>query len=126
MVVTNGIERAIQYFQAISDYLQQRKYRNQALVPFSCEHEYGGARMGEASLNGLPSARRSPSGSRMCVDKTLSGIKAVYLVPKLPAPEEEALSKGILDAMDLDRAPGLRSRRCRRSWCGTRTARSAQ
>ena len=30
MVVTGGIERAIQYYHAISDYLQERKSRNQA------------------------------------------------------------------------------------------------
>ena len=56
MVVTNGIE-AIQYYHAISDYLQERKSRYQALVAFSGEHEYGGAKVSEASLNGLPSAQ---------------------------------------------------------------------
>ena len=34
MVVTNGIERAIQYFHAICDYLKERKSRYQAIVPF--------------------------------------------------------------------------------------------
>ena len=63
MVVTNGIERAIQYYHAISDYLAERKSRYQALVAFSGEHEYGGVKLSEASLNGLPSAR-SPTGSR--------------------------------------------------------------
>jgi type I restriction enzyme R subunit len=41
MVVTNGIERAIQYFHAIRDYLKERKSRYQAIVAFSGEHEFG-------------------------------------------------------------------------------------
>ncbi len=57
MVVTNGIERAIQYYHAISDYLAERKSRYQALVAFSGEHEYGGVKLSEASLNGLRSAQ---------------------------------------------------------------------
>ena len=106
MVVTNGIERAIQYFHAISDYLRERKSRYQALVAFSGEHEYGGAKVSEASLNGLPSARIAerfqedpyrflvcadkfqtgydePLLHTMYVDKTLSGIKAVQTLSRL-------------------------------------------
>ena len=56
MVVTNGIERAIQYHHAIRDYLAERKSRYRALVAFSGEHEMGGAKVTEASLNGLPSS----------------------------------------------------------------------
>ena len=69
MVVTNGIERAIQYHRAIRDYLAERKSRYQALVAFSGEHELGGAKVTEASLNGLPSSqiaarfRRIPTAS---------------------------------------------------------------
>ena len=37
MVVTNGIERAIQYFHAIRDYLQERKSQYRAVVAFSGE-----------------------------------------------------------------------------------------
>ena len=54
MVVTSGIERAIQYFHAIRDYLTERKSPYQAIVAFSGEHEYGGAKVTEASLNGFP------------------------------------------------------------------------
>ena len=57
MVVTTGIERAIQYFHAIRDYLTERKSRYQAIVAFSGEHEYGGAKVTEASLNGFPSSQ---------------------------------------------------------------------
>ena len=106
MVVTNGVERAIQYFHAIRDYLQERKSRYQALVAFSGEHEYGGAKVSEASLNGLPSARIAerfpedpyrflvcadkfqtgydePLLHTMYVDKTLTGIKAVQTLSRL-------------------------------------------
>ena len=55
MVVTSGIERAIQYFHAIRDYLRERKSPHRAIVAFSGEHEYGGAKVTESSLNGFPS-----------------------------------------------------------------------
>ena len=106
MVVTNGIERAIQYYHAISDYLAERKSRYQALVAFSGEHEYGGVKLSEASLNGLPSVQIAdrfqedpyrflvcadkfqtgydePLLHTMYVDKTLSGIKAVQTLSRL-------------------------------------------
>ena len=106
MVVTNGIERAVQYYHAIRDYLQERKSRYQALVAFSGEHELGGAKVTEASLNGLPSARIAerfredpyrflvcadkfqtgydePLLHTMYVDKTLSGIRAVQTLSRL-------------------------------------------
>ena len=106
MVVTNGIERAIQYYHAIRSYLKERKSQYQALVAFSGEHEYGGAKVSEASLNGLPSTqiagrfREDPYRFLVCadkfqtgydepllhtmyVDKTLSGIKAVQTLSRL-------------------------------------------
>ena len=106
MVVTNGIERAVQYHRAIRDYLAERKSRYQALVAFSGEHELGGAKVTEASLNGLPSSqiaarfREDPYRFLVCadkfqtgydepllhtmyVDKTLSGIKAVQTLSRL-------------------------------------------
>ena len=106
MVVTNGIERAIQYYHAIRDYLQQRKSRYRALVAFSGEHEFGGEKVSEASLNGFPSGKIAaqfqedpyrflvcadkfqtgydePLLHTMYVDKTLSGIKAVQTLSRL-------------------------------------------
>ncbi|OIQ56126.1 type-1 restriction enzyme R protein [Moorella thermoacetica] len=55
MVVTCGIERAIQYFHAFQAYLAERKSPYRAIVAFSGEHEYGGQQVTEASLNGFPS-----------------------------------------------------------------------
>ena len=106
MVVTNGIERAIQYFHAIRDYLKERKSRYQAIVAFSGEHEYGGRKVSEPTLNGFPSNkiaerfRADPYRFLVCadkfqtgydepllhtmyVDKTLSGIKAVQTLSRL-------------------------------------------
>ena len=106
MVVTNGIERAIQYFHAIRDYLTECKSRFRAIVAFSGEHEFGGAKVTEASLNGFPSSqiagkiREEPFRFLVCadkfqtgydepllhtmyVDKTLSGIQAVQTLSRL-------------------------------------------
>ncbi len=106
MVVTNGVQRAIQYFHAIRDYLEARKSPYNAIVAFSGEHEYGGEKVTEASLNGFPSGRiakkiqEDPYRFLVCadkfqtgyderllhtmyVDKTLSGIKAVQTLSRL-------------------------------------------
>ena len=106
MVVTNGIERAIQYYHAIRDYLIDRKSRYQAIVAFSGEAEYGGQNVSEASLNRFPSGKIAekfqddpyrilvcadkfqtgydePLLHTMYVDKTLSGIKAVQTLSRL-------------------------------------------
>ena len=106
MVVTNGIERAIQYFHAISDYLRERKSQYRAIVAFSGESEFGGQKVTEASLNGFPSSQIAqkiqeepyrflvcadkfqtgydePLLHTMYVDKTLSGIKAVQTLSRL-------------------------------------------
>ncbi len=106
MVVTSGIERAIQYFHAVKKYLEERKSPYQAIVAFSGEHEYGGARVSEASLNGFSSRdiaekiQEDPYRFLICadkfqtgydepllhtmyVDKPLSGIKAVQTLSRL-------------------------------------------
>ena len=106
MVVTGSIERAIQYFHAFRDYLRERKSLYQAIVAFSGEHEYGGEKVTEASLNGFPSSqiadkiREDPYRFLICadkfqtgydepllhtmyVDKALSGVKAVQTLSRL-------------------------------------------
>ena len=57
MVITNGIERALQYYHSISNYLTERKSPYKAIVAFSGEHEYGGEMVPEASINGFPSSK---------------------------------------------------------------------
>ncbi|MGV2336993.1 MAG UNVERIFIED_CONTAM: hypothetical protein LVR18_23850 [Planctomycetaceae bacterium] len=106
MVICNGIERAIQYFHAFKAYLAERKSPYQAIVAFSGEHEYGGAMVSEASLNGFASSdiadniQTDPYRFLICadkfqtgydepllhtmyVDKPLSGIKAVQTLSRL-------------------------------------------
>ena len=123
MVVTNGIERAIQYYHAIRDYLAERKSRYQALVAFSGEHELGGAKVTEASLNGLPSSqiaerfREDPYRFLVCadkfqtgydepllhtmyVDKTLSGIKAVQTLSRLNRAHQKKHDVFVLDFLN--------------------------
>jgi type I restriction enzyme R subunit len=79
MVVTSGIERAIQYFHAIRDYLTERKSPYQAIVAFSGEHEYAGANVTESSLNGFPSSQitdkieEDPYRFLVCADKFQTG-----------------------------------------------------
>ena len=81
MVVTSGIERAVQYYHAIRQYLLERKSPHQAIVAFSGEHEYGGVKVSEASLNGFPSGRiadeiqRDPYRFLICADKFQTGSR---------------------------------------------------
>jgi type I restriction enzyme R subunit len=106
MVVTSGIERAVQYFRAMQTYLQERKSPYRAIVAFSGEHEFDGVKVSEASLNGFPSkdiadkiqddpfrflicADKFQTGydepllHTMYVDKALAGIKAVQTLSRL-------------------------------------------
>ena len=123
MVVTSGIERAIQYYHAIRDYLAERKSRYQAIVAFSGEHEYGGKKVSEASLNGFPSSqiadriRQDPYRFLVCadkfqtgydepilhtmyVDKILSGIKAVQTLSRLNRAHPKKYDVFVLDFMN--------------------------
>ena len=106
MVVTSGIERAIQYYHAFKTYLVERKSPYQAIVAFSGEHDYGGGKVSETSLNGFSSGdiagkiQTDPYRFLICadkyqtgydepllhtmyVDKPLSGIKAVQTLSRL-------------------------------------------
>jgi type I restriction enzyme R subunit len=106
MVVTSGIERAIQYYHAVKKYLVERKSPYQAIVSFSGDYDYGGTKVSEASLNGFSSneiaekfksdpyrflicADKFQTGydepllHTMYVDKQLSGIKAVQTLSRL-------------------------------------------
>jgi type I restriction enzyme R subunit len=123
MVVTSGIERAIQYFQAVSAYLIERKSPYRAIVAFSGEHEFGGAKVTEASLNGFPSKdivdqiEKDPYRFLICadkfqtgydqpllhtmyVDKTLSGIKAVQTLSRLNRAHPQKHDAFVLDFMN--------------------------
>ena len=123
MVVTDGIQRAISYYHAIRDYLEERGSSHRAIVAFSGEHDYGDARVTEASLNGFPSndiARKiqedpyrilvcadkfqtgydEPLLHTMYVDKTLSGVRAVQTLSRLNRAHPKKHDVFVLDFMN--------------------------
>jgi type I restriction enzyme, R subunit len=106
MVVTGNIQRAIQYFCAIRDYLAELKSPYKAIVAFSGDPEFKGEKVSEAKLNGFPgndiadriqedpyrflvcadkfqTGYDEPLLHTMYVDKVLSGIKAVQTLSRL-------------------------------------------
>lgn len=120
MVITNGIERAIQYFYAVTAYLKERKSPFAAIVAFSGEHEYGGTKVTEASLNGFSSSMipdkiqehpyrflvvadkfqtgyDEPLLHTMYVDKALSDIKAVQTLSRLNRAHPQKHDTFVLD-----------------------------
>ncbi len=120
MVVTSGITRAVQYYHAIREYLAARKSPFKAIVAFSGEHEYGGTKVTEASLNGFPSNKIAdriqedpyrflicadkfqtgydePLLHTMYVDKVLSGIKAVQTLSRLNRARPQKHDTFVLD-----------------------------
>ncbi len=123
MVVTSGIERAIQYYHAIRAYLMERKSPYRPIVAFSGEHEHGGVQVSEASLNGFPSSAIAeriaedpyrflicadkfqtgydePLLHTMYVDKVLSGIKAVQTLSRLNRAHPKKHDVFVLDFMN--------------------------
>lgn len=123
MVVTNGIKLAIEYFHAVKAYLEETGSPWKAIVAFSGEHEYGGQKLTEASLNGFPSNKiedkieedpyrflivadkfqtgyDQPLLHTMYVDKPLSGIKAVQTLSRLNRAHPQKYDTFILDFMN--------------------------
>lgn len=123
MVVTGGIERAVQYFSAFEAYLKERKSPYRAIVAFSGEHEFGGRKVSEASLNDFPSAKipeqfrkdpyrfliaaekfqtgfDEPLLHTMYVDKHLAGIKAVQTLSRLNRAHPGKHDTFVLDFMN--------------------------
>ncbi|MBF0423348.1 MAG: type I restriction endonuclease subunit R [Magnetococcales bacterium] len=123
MVVTSGIQRAIQYFRAFEAYLKETKSPYQAIVAFSGEQEFGGEKVTESSLNGFPSNAIEETFKRdpyrflivadkfqtgydepllhtMYVDKTLSGIKAVQTLSRLNRAHPRKHDTFVLDFMN--------------------------
>ncbi len=123
MVVTSGIQRAIQYFHAFQTCLDGRKSPYRAIVAFSGEHEYGGVKLTEAKLNDFPSkdiadkiqsdpyrflicADKFQTGydepllHTMYVDKALSNIKAVQTLSRLNRAHPKKHDCFVLDFQD--------------------------
>ncbi len=120
MVVTSSIERAIQYYYCISSYLEKRKSQYKAIIAFSGEHEFGGKRLTEATINRFSSneiekklkkdpyrilvvANKFQTGydepllHTMYVDKVLTDIKAVQTLSRLNRAHPQKHDTFILD-----------------------------
>jgi type I restriction enzyme R subunit len=120
MVVTGGIERALEYFHAIKAYLRERRSSIEAIVAFSGEHHYAGKSVTEASLNGFPSKaivkkiREDPYRLLVCadkfqtgydepllhtmyVDKVLGGVQAVQTLSRLNRAHPDKYDAFVLD-----------------------------
>ncbi|MDD3014166.1 MAG: hypothetical protein PHC34_10735, partial [Candidatus Gastranaerophilales bacterium] len=123
MVVTSGIQRAIQYYHAFLDYLKERKSPYKPIVAFSGEQEYGGKKITEATLNDFPSNKipenfkqdpyrflivadkfqtgfDEPLLHTMYVDKGLSDIKAVQTLSRLNRAHPKKHDTFVLDFMN--------------------------
>ena len=123
MVVCSSIERAIQYFFAFKSYLEERKSPYKAIVAFSGEPEYQGAKVTEASLNGFASSKIAdaiqedpyrflicankfqtgydePLLHTMYVDKVLAGVQAVQTLSRLNRAHPQKHDAFVLDFMN--------------------------
>jgi len=123
MVVTSGIERAVQYYHAFQAYLAETKSPHRAIVAFSGEHEFGGVKVTEGSLNSFPSGQIAqkikedpyrflicadkfqtgydePLLHTMYVDKVLSGVKAVQTLSRLNRSHPKKHDVFVLDFMN--------------------------
>ena len=71
----------MQYFHAFAEYLAEIKSPYKAIVAFSGEHEYGGVKVTEASLNGFPSnkiadkIREDPYRFLICGGEVPDGLR---------------------------------------------------
>ena len=125
MLVTDGVDRAIDYYLAISEYIREKELPFRAIIAFSGERDHNGQRVSEASLNGFPSRKISemiqedpyrllicadkfqtgydePLLNTMYVDKTLGGIKAVQTLSRL---NRAAPNKGGVFVLDFMNNP---------------------
>ncbi len=120
MIITSAILRAIEYYYAVNAYVTLRKLPYKAIVAFSGEHEYGGQKMTEATLNGFPGNQiedriaqdpyrilivadkfltgyDEPLMHTMYVDKPLVGIKAVQTLSRLNRAHPQKYDTFVLD-----------------------------
>ena len=123
MVVTDGIERAIQYYYAFCDYLKEINSPYQPIIAFSGEKVYNGKKLTEAIMNGFPSSDITdkiqedpyrflivadkyqtgydePLMHTMYVDKTLSDIKGVQTLSRLNRSHPKKTDTFVLDFMN--------------------------
>ncbi len=123
MVVTDGVNRAIDYYLAMSQYIQEKGLPFRAIIAFSGERTHNEKSVSESSLNGFPSGKipemiqedpyrilicadkfqtgyDEPLLSAMYVDKTFGGIKAVQTLSRLNRAAPNKDSVFVLDFMN--------------------------
>jgi len=123
MIVCNGIARAVDYFRAVSGYLQRINSPYQAIVAYSGEFESGRQNKTEADWNGFPGkeiAERfrqdpyrflvvankfvtgfdEPLLHSMYVDKPLQGVQAVQTLSRLNRAHRDKHDTFVLDFAD--------------------------
>ena len=75
----DGVDRAIDYYLAMSEYIQEKGLPFRAIIAFSGERDHNGTRVSEPSLNGFPSAKipemiqQDPYRILICADKFQTG-----------------------------------------------------
>ncbi len=120
MVVTSSIDRAIEYYYAITKSLENRKSQYKGIIAFSGDKEYGGKTLNEAIINGFPSNQiekefktepyrflivadkfqtgyDEPLLHTMYVDKILTDIKAVQTLSRLNRAHPQKFDTFVLD-----------------------------
>ena len=123
MVVTDGVDRTMDYHHASSAYIKENGYPYRSIIAFSGERQHQGVTVSEASLNGFPSRRipdkiqedpyrilicadkfqtgyDEPLLHTMYVDKTLAGIKAVQTLSRLNRARPNKTDTFVLDFMN--------------------------
>jgi len=120
MVIASSIKRAVEYYKAISQLLEERHSPFKAIVAFSGTAEWMGRQSTEADINGFPSSKLEklfksdpyrilvvankyqtgfdePLLHTMYVDKGLSDIKAVQTLSRLNRCHPDKKDTFILD-----------------------------
>ena len=123
MLVTDGVDRAVRYYNAIRDLLHQRELPFRALVAFSGSRKLDDQEVSEALLNGFPESSTAerfqedpyrilicadkfqtgydePLLHTMYVDKHLSGIRAVQTLSRLNRFHPKKSDTFVLDFMN--------------------------
>ena len=123
MVVTDGVDRAIDYHHAISACIKENGYPYRSIIAFSGERQQQGHSVTEASLNGFPSSQipdkiqedpyrilicadkfqtgyDEPLLHTMYVDKILAGIRAVQTLSRLNRAFPNKTDTFVLDFMN--------------------------
>lgn len=126
MIVTSSIDRAIEYYFAVTKSLESRKSQFKPIVAFSGDKDYDGKSLNEALINGFPSNKiekefkkepyrflivadkfqtgyDEPLLHTIYVDKTLTDIKAVQTLSRLNRAHPEKFDTFVLDfANEID------------------------